>query len=1351
MKNHFLLGIVMLFFFNHEVRAQLLHDYELNGDYLDAFGGNPMIPNGGSLTATEYVFGPDQGPNVSGVIDPGTYCIQLKFTPMATTGWRKILDFKNRTSDNGLYIFNSKLQFYPYPPGPDIAFSPGVPVTVLFTRDATTGEMNGYVNGVWQWTITDTGNDATFTGPGNIIYILIDDLQVPGESMSGSLDFFRISGLNVGTLDLDLGDPVYTCDPYEIDPGVTGVDFHWSDGSTNPTLLVTESGTYALTITEGCSGIGIDSVEVIFEGVPDGVDIGPPEVTICEGDSYVISLDPTIGSYEWQDGSTDPVYTISTPGVYQVSFDDGCDITTDVINVIVMDGPAPFSLGSDVSLCPGEEIEFSFDPALGDFHWQDGSNSPDYVIDMAGYYELTISNMCGEYVDDIEVIGLPLPTVDLGPDEIELCEGQEINYNFDPDLGEYVWQDGTNSETYTITNPGTYSVTMTNDCGSASDQVDVLLQSAPDFDLGDDITICPAQLPITLDVGNATNASFFQWQDGSTNSQYQVNTGGTYSVTVSNDCFAIADQIEVVVEDADPVVVLPPDQTLCPGQTFLIDASGIQGNYLWQDNSTSSTFTVSQEGTYSLSVTNQCGTGSDSVFVNYIDSLSQPDLGADVNLCPGEQYIFYAGVQGVSYTWQDGSTADSLLVSGAGTYALTIADACTTAVDSVSVTISNNPPQVDLPASLSLCQSDTLIIDPGISGVQFIWNDGSASSTLSVTNPGTYSLTISNSCGTDADTIQITDAGSTPVVDLGQDISLCSGDVSLIQPVSSGVNSWLWQDGSILPTYTASGPGIINVQASNNCGVSYDTLVVSSLPDVPVLQLGSDTALCPGETFTLNISTTGVNILWSDGSTSPDFNVSGPGLVYASITNSCGTSSDTIDVTALPAAPTLNLGNDQSLCPGETIMLSPGIPNVSYLWQDGSTNSSFAATLPGLVILTVSNACGSSTDTIEIIENTEGPQIQLGNDIVACEGDTVTLNAGISGVDYLWQDGSTLPYYTTSISGTYILQVSNACGIDIDTIVVDLNGEPPMPSLGPDTLVCEGVIFQLYANAGTGTSVAWQDGSNFPVYNVSSPGIYVLTESNQCGTLADTVLITYESAPGEFDLGADTILCPNEFILLHAPDTQDLLTWQDGSHDKTLVADHKQTYSLMISNQCGSAEDEINISFDERIPVINIEDEVSWCKDDIITLDATQAFEASYEWNTGSHSPSIQINSPGSYSISVSTDCQAIEKVVNVVPDEDCDLGIYIPSVFSPNGDQVNDFFEVQTGRDLDVVSMSCLIFDRWGNNVFNSHEINFAWDGKFKNSYLQPGVYAYVVRVEYRAQGEIRSSEFEGGLTLIR
>ena len=1343
----------LLFFFvlAGPLQAQLLHDYELNVDYLDAFGGNPMVPNGGFLNGTEYVFGPDQGPNVSGVIDPGTYCIQLKFTPLATSGWRKILDFKNRTSDNGLYIYNNRLQFYPYPAGPDIAFSPGVPVTVLFIRDGATGEMSGYVNGVWQWTITDSPNDATFTGPGNIIYILIDDLAVPGESMSGSLDFFKISGLNVGTLDLDLGDDVTTCDPYEIDPGWTGVEFHWSDGSTGSTLVVTESGTYALTITEGCSGIGIDSVEVIFDGVDEAVDIGPPEVTICEGDSYVISLDPNIGDYVWQDGSTDPEYSITTSGLYQVSFDDGCDVTTDEINVLVLDSPDPFTLGNDTTLCSGDEITFSFDPSLGDFEWQDGSQSSNYVIDQEGIYELIISNACGEYVDDIEVIAIPLPEIDLGSDQLQLCEGQEIEFNFNPNWGEYVWQDGTNSESYIITEPGNYSVTMTNECGFSSDQVEVVLQSMPVFELGNDIIICPAQLPITLDVGNATNATFFQWQDGSTDSQYQVNTGGSFSVTVSNDCFSTVDQIDVVLQDNMPVVVLPADQTLCPGQTFLLDASGIPGIYLWQDGSTSSVFNVTQEGTYSLSVTDQCGMGSDSIIINYFDSLSSPDLGADVNLCPGEQYVFYAGVTGVGYAWQDGSTADSLIVSAAGTYSLTITDACTSAFDSATVTISNNPPQVDLAASLSLCQSDTVIIDPGISGVQFTWNDGSSASTLTVTNPGAYSLTVSNSCGTDTDTIQIMDAGSIPTVDLGQDIALCIGDVSIIQPVSSGVNSWLWQDGSTSSTFTASGPGTISVQVMNNCGISYDTLMVTSLPAVPLLQLGSDTALCPGETLSLNILSPGVNVLWSDGSTSSNFNVTGPGLVYASITNACGTSTDTISITSLPAVPMLNLGVDQFLCPGDVITLSPEILGVDYVWQDGSTSQSFNAIQGGTITLTISNYCGSVSDTMVITENTNGPLVDLGPDILECEGTVVTLNPGLSGVSYLWQDGSSSPVYVTSVSGTFIVQVSNSCGVDIDTINVEISGVAPQTDLGKDTLLCEGETLLLNANPDAETSVVWQDGSIFPSFTVTEAGTYTLAAFNQCGSASDTINISIEVAPPAFSLGPDTTLCPGESIQLIAPQSNLNITWQDGSHGLSLIADHALLYSLQLSNDCGTSSDDLLVSFDSNVPNVNVEP-IPWCEGDVPTLDVTQSFNATYIWNDGSVLPFIHVDAPGLYGVLVSTACHSVQKDIEVFLSDDCLDGIYIPTVFSPNGDGVNDTWRIYSSdQKAELVSLS--IFDRWGGIMYYCvdkllNDSSVEWDGRMKGKEMESGVFVFVAFVKMNNGA---SRQIKGDITLIR
>ncbi len=1310
-------------------------------------------------------------------------------------------------------------------------------------------------------------------------YYYVDDVSVEDNGPAGTLDF-------------DLGPPVTACNQYVIDPGISGGYYYWSDGSNGPKLTVTQSGTYAVTITKDCD-IGVDSIDVTILGDFNPVDLGPTDVNICSGDSYNISLDPNSGSYVWQDGSTSPNYTITSTGVYQVSLDDGCDVTTDAISVYVIDPPSPFSLGADTAICIGHTITYSFDPNLGTFHWQDNSNSPNYTISTAGDYQLTISNMCGEVSSDIVVDETAPPVIDLGPAQVMLCPGQTIDFSFDPDMGNYLWQDGSTSPVYTISGPGIYSLTVTNQCGTSTDQVNATLVGQPVFDLGQNDTLCPAQLPFTLDVSGATNASSYLWQDGSTAAQFHVNNAGAFSVTVSNSCFSISDTIEELIADPPPMVDLPPDQFLCPGEVLLLDDNNITGNYMWQDGSTSTSFLVTQAGTYSLTVSNSCGSDNDHILIQYVDPLSAPDLGPDIGLCPGEQYILHAGVSGVNYLWQNFSTADSFVVSSPGVYSLVISNSCNSASDTVVVTVSNTPPQVDLPNTLSLCSSDTLILNAGISGVQYLWNDGSQKSTLKVFNTGIYSITVSNACGTGSDSIEILDAGSSPLISLGPDIALCSGENHLIVPVSSGVNTWLWQDGSTSPTYTVNGPGTITTQVSNNCGVGYDTLIVSLSPDVPLLSLGPDTSVCPGSSVMFTINIPGVNILWSDGSTNPDFTTTNPGLIYATISNNCNSSSDSLNLNFLPAAPLLDLGPDQSLCPGDVITLSPGIAGVNYLWQDGSTGPVFNAALGGAIILTVSNTCGSATDTLNITETNNGPQVDLGPDVLSCEGSTVTLHSGILGVNYLWQDGSTNPDYTTNVSGTFIVQVSNSCGIDADTVVVNINGSAPLPYLGKDTTLCQGESILLIANPDSETSVTWQDGSTSSIYNVTSSGTYILSESNRCGANADTIdveingtspqfslgldtvlcegsvlelianpdpltnimwqdgsdstmyvvttsgsyilsesnrcgtaadtidvefngiaphpdlgrdtvlcdgetvvlfanpdfgtsvtwqdnstsstynvtsagvyvisatnhcgmatdtiNISYQSPPQDFNLGPDTILCPGESFVLNAPQTNDIITWQDGSHGASFVADQAHVYSLQVTNDCGLTKDSLVVSIDNRSPSINIDPTIPLCDGDTITLDASQSFNADYLWNNGSIMPSIQVSSPGLYSVSVVTDCQTVQQDIEVVPSADCNDQIGIPNVFSPNGDQVNDVFSISIGTDLKIISLSCSIFDRWGNMVFLSDDINFSWDGRFRNQELMPGVYVYVIDMNYVVRGQLRQQILSGDLTLIR
>ena len=301
-------------------------------------------------------------------------------------------------------------------------------------------------------------------------YYYIDDVSVTEGSMPEEIIF-------------DLGGPEFACFSYTIDPELDGPYFDWSDGSHGPTLDVTVSGTYTVTVSDGCS-FGVDSIEVIIAGNYDPVDIGPDELEFCSGDSYSISLDPDLSEYTWHDGSSDPDYTITTSGTYSVTLDDGCLITSDEIVVEVLEPLAPFDLGDDFFLCIDDEFEFSFDPALGDFHWQDNTTSSTYTITNAGTYALTISNICGMESDEIIIYDLEIPVVDIGPDVQVLCNGDILEVEVDPQMGEIVWQDGSDQPNYEISQPGLYEVFVTNMCGTANAQVLVTVIDPPFATLG---------------------------------------------------------------------------------------------------------------------------------------------------------------------------------------------------------------------------------------------------------------------------------------------------------------------------------------------------------------------------------------------------------------------------------------------------------------------------------------------------------------------------------------------------------------------------------------------------------------------------------------------------------------------------------------------------------------------------------------------------------------------------------------------------------------------------------------------------------------------------------------------------
>lgn len=728
------------------------------------------------------------------------------------------------------------------------------------------------------------------------------------------------------------------------------------------------------------------------------------------------------------------------------------------------------------------------------------------------------------------------------------------------------------------------------------------------------------------------------------------------------------------------------------------------------------------------------------------------DLGGPVFSC--SPYEIDPGLTGYSYTWEDGSQAETLTVTASGTYSLTLSDGCRTAVDSIQVMIEELN-SIDFGPDVVLCTGETITLATNPTNGAYVWQDNSLADTLLVTTPGTYMLTITNQCGSVADTIVINYTSAVAPLDFGPDISLCSGQQVFLHANNIGAD-FLWQDNSTAESFLVTTTGSYYLQISNECSTVSDTIVVTFIDAMPQVVLPDQINLCVGETLMLDAAIPDASYRWNDNSQNQQLLVTAPGMYSVTVTNACGSGADTTMVLSGGQAPTIALGADLQLCTGESILLEPVFSDVdAWLWHDGSTLSTYTVANPGEVYVAVSNLCGTTYDTIQVSLQAAIPPLDLGLDIQACAGETVTIESGIVDVNYLWQDGSTNPDFTTSQSGIFILEIHNPCGMSADTIEVDISGTPPTVILPADTSLCAGQSLLLTANPEAETTIEWQDGSLTPTYSVTSTGVYTLSASNRCGDATDTIMVTYQDAPDAFTLGSDTTLCPGETILLSSPSIFYEVAWQDGSGMLHLVADRPGLYSLLLSNDCGMAYDEIQIDYDTDIPQLNFDASIPWCEGDIIALDATQNFAAEYLWSTGSSDPLIEINTPGVYTIEVAVPCKTISQVVDIYQDTDCDVDvhndIFIPNIFSPDGNGINDLFSVSFGPDLMVISMEGSIFDRWGNLVYTSKDIPFQWDGYFAGKEALPGVFIYLIKYTFMDGSVEREEVVSGDVTLVR
>jgi len=208
--------------------------------------------------------------------------------------------------------------------------------------------------------------------------------------------------------------------------------------------------------------------------------------------------------------------------------------------------------------------------------------------------------------------------------------------------------------------------------------------------------------------------------------------------------------------------------------------------------------------------------------------------------------------------------------------------------------------------------------------------------------------------------------------------------------------------------------------------------------------------------------------------------------------------------------PVVNLGSDTGFCTGNPLSLhAPYYSATSYLWSTGATSQYIEVSAPGTYFVTLTNAAGSATDTLIVLEHLP-PAVDLGNDTAFCLGATMQLSAAFQNASYLWSNNTTSSSIQVTSSGTYSVIVTDVNGcIGMDSISVIVH-PLPIVNLGANAVIQEGDSVGLDAG-NLGSAYLWNTGDTTQTITVGAAGNYSVTVTNEFGCVAkDSIIINLE-------------------------------------------------------------------------------------------------------------------------------------------------------------------------------------------------------------------------------------------------
>lgn len=1151
----------------------------------------------------------------------------------------------------------------------------------------------------------------------------------------------------------------------------------WSSGNITPydtwqtytvTFTPTQNFTYCMFQVHslGCSAQPYILVDNISPVVPNNVTATPHLISNdkCAGSATGDAVVHTVGSnppftYAWSTPfGTDSTLTNATAGTYIVTVTDAHTCTSTAS--VTITEPAAITLTPDI-IQPGcaastgsAYMSYAGGTQPFTFIWSNGPTTQNDPNLFAGTYNISVTDSNGCTATGSVTIVNPTSMVINASITNATCAASNGSIATTITGGNapytYLWNSipAQTTATATALAANSYTLTVTDASHCTVTATFAVSQPPPGMSVSLSVTevLCFGEGTggINSTASGGSPPYTYLWSNGNTSPGINNLLAGPYTVTINDQsgCGYILDTLVTQPDSALRAAVMETD-IKCFGLNTgnaTVNASGGTPtyNYAWNSNPPQTTMVADNlvAGNYTVTVTdaNQC-TFTANTTINQPPVLAIQETHVNV-LCYGASTgsanaIVTGGTSPYTYLWNTTppDTNSNITNVPAGTYVVGVTDAnqCT-----ISISSAIAQPDSALQVTDTLVQPICFGQNPATAmasaaggtrgaGYTYSWNTTPVQTTQTINNipAGNYTVVVTdaNSC-TVSDSIQVTTPTALVLNPVVVNV-LCFGDstgsIAANASGSYGNYAYLWSTAPAQDSSTAIKlvAGTYNLTVTDQGGCTATATNSVTQPAAPLSLTTTQTnILCFGANtgaaaVTTAGGTTSYNYLWNTTpqQTTPSLTSLLAGRYAVTVTDANGCTDTTSVILTQPAAPLQAIPTIRNiLCNGNNtgsidVAVTGGTTAYSYLWNPGGeTTANIANLAAGAYSITVTDA-NNCTLALNNLIVTQPTAIALTTAVtnVSCphHGDG-KIEAVVSGATppyiYNWNNGETTPTDTLLNGGNYNLLVtdSNGCTITASNLLV-----AELPGVSLDANVTNIVCFPLKDGAININATSsflplqykWNNGAVSASLNDIDTGVYSITVTDAHNCIADTTL----------RVGNDSA-----FTMSATPDTVTIKLGQSVNIDITPYGGSFNTIAWSPS-------------------------EGLTCSD---CADPTASPITSMTYYVATTDP---------------RGCTANAEVqITVIPFYD----IFIPNAFTPNGDGRNDYFEVFGNKEA-WKYFSVEVFDRWGEKVYESNDMNFAWDGEFKGRPAPMGVYVYELHVVFIDNHTEKL--FKGSITLIR